>query len=57
MFRERALDLVVLVLNVFAILLLVGFLSIVVNGAEAGSESSQLERSVAEVVSYLTALF
>lgn len=50
MAKERTVDLFILFLNVLAIMLLVGILSVMVNTAEAKEPSNSLERVVATVI-------
>ncbi|MBT8146881.1 MAG: hypothetical protein KJN90_08505 [Gammaproteobacteria bacterium] len=44
MIRDRSIDLFILVLNVLAIMVLVGILSVMVNTAEAKQTTGQVER-------------
>ena len=46
MTRDRSIDLFILVLNVMAIMVLVGILSVMVNTADAKQLASQLEQPV-----------
>ena len=47
MTREKTIDLFILILNVVAIMVLVGILSVMVNTAEAKQPNNEVERVVA----------
>ena len=50
MIRDRSIDLFILVLNVLAIMVLVGILSVMVNTAEAKQPTGQFEQVVQPIV-------
>jgi flagellar basal body-associated protein FliL len=50
MIRERSVDLIILLLNVVAILVLVGILSVMMNTANARNESASVDHTEVELV-------